>query len=269
MDGFLEREFEEYKRNLRRGFRIVVEGKIPTEEDLVGEAAEEAASLLEEQGIEPPDPDMLSEIGVKRLTRKTISLGIKAMKSAIRDVVGASGVVGTAAIALLMAKAGTDTKTSRLKKMFDFLRRSRGKVTTEELVEYLVSAGFEISRELSEVKYFKKIEENLERRGLEEKVNQILPSIYEPFGKIVGGGRLTGKFVVGEIVAFGGAIGLSELLEIIEEWAEGKRFYSLIRGLELTTPPLIYVMGEIEEAGDRTALSIPLASAYLAHLEEG
>ncbi|RLG46650.1 MAG: hypothetical protein DRN90_06190 [Thermoproteota archaeon] len=168
-----------------------------------------------------------------------------------------------------MAKAGTDTKTSRLKKMFDFLRRSGGKVTTEELVEYLVSAGFEISRELSEVKYFKKIEENLERRGLEEKVNQILPSIYEPFGKIVGGGRLTGKFVVGEIVAFGGAIGLSELLEIIEEWAEGKRFYSLIRGLELTTPPLIYVMGEIEEAGDRTALSIPLASAYLAHLEEG
>jgi len=268
MSDFLEREFEEYKRNLRRGFKIVVEGKIPTNEDLINEASADAMHILAEKGIEVLDSEEVLQIATKRLTKRLVSLGIKTMNSAIRDVVGTSGVVGTAAIALLMAKAGTDTKTSRFKKMLDLVRKKSGRVSSEELIEYLVSAGFEISRELAEVKYFKKIENLLKERGLEERVNDILPSAYEPFGKIVGGGRLTGKFVVGEIVAFGGAVGLSELLEIIEEWSEGKKFSSLLKGLELTAPPIIYVLGEIEEAGDRTALSVPFASAYLAYIKE-
>ncbi len=267
MKELLKREFEEYKRNLKRGFRIIIEGEIPTEKDLVREAARDAAGILAEKGIEELEPDEISQIGVKRLTKKVIDLGIKAMNSAIRDVVGDSGVVGTAAIALLMSKAGTNTKTSGLKRVMDLIRKKEGRVSSEELIEYFVSAGFEISRELSEVKYFRKIEEILRERGLEEKMNQILPQMYEPFGKVVGGRRLTGKFVFGEIIAFGGAIGLSELLEIIEEWSEGRRFSSLLKGLELTAPPIIYVLGEVEEAGDRTALSIPFASAYLAELE--
>ncbi|RLG54320.1 MAG: hypothetical protein DRO00_01495 [Thermoproteota archaeon] len=267
MNDLLERELEEYKRNLRRGFKIIAEGRVPTNEDLIKEASVDAAHILAEKGIEVSDPDEVLRIGTERLTKRVISLGIKAMNSAIRDVIGASGVVGTAAVALLMAKAGTNTKTSGLKKMLDLIRERGGRVSSEELVEYIVSAGFEISRELAEVKYFREIENLLRERKLEDRVNDILPPIYEPFGRIVGGGRLTGKFVVGEIIAFGGAIGLSELLEIIEEWSEGKKFSSLIKSLELATPPIIYVLGEIEEAGDRTALSVPFASAYLAYIK--
>lgn len=268
MKELLKRELEEYKRNLERGFRIIIDGEIPTEDEFIKEAIEDAILILAEKGIEVLEPDEISYIGEKRLTKKIIELGIKAMNSAIRDVVGVSGVVGTAAIALLMAKAGTNTKTSGLKKVMDLIRKKEGRISSEELIEYFVSAGFEISRELSEIKYYREIEGILRERGLEEKVNQILPPAYEPFGKVVGGGRLTGKFVVGEIVAFGGAIGLSELLEIIEERFEGRRLSSLLKGLELTAPPIIYVLGEVEEAGDRTALSIPFASAYLADMEE-
>ncbi len=265
---FLERELEEYKRNLKRGIKIVIEGKTPADENLINEAATEASLILAEKGIKVPDLSEIVRIGRKRLSNKAISLGIEVINNAIKDVIGAPGVVGTAAVALLIAKAGTNTKTSKLRKMLDLIRKIEGTISSEELIEYLVSTGFEISRELSEVKYFRKIEDLLREKGLEDKMKEILPPIYEPFGKIVGGGRLTGKFVVGEIVAFGGAIGLSELLEMIEEWSEGKRLLTLIKSLELTAPPIIYVLGEIEEAGDRTALSIPFASAYSVYLQE-
>jgi len=155
-------------------------------------------------------------------------------------------------------------KPEAFKRLLDSVRTLKDGVSVEEAVEYLSATAVEVVRELPEFRYYKRVDEGLEEAGLGPHVRQLVPAPVYWLGRAVGAGAVTGRFLALEALSFGGVIGLSEVLERLRESKVGEEASRLLRGLEVGAPVLLYVLGEVAEAGDRTALALPAAAAWLA-----
>lgn len=247
-----------YGRNLERGFKILLEGESPGRDRLLAEAVDEALAIL--------GHDRRGEIEelVASLPSEAVENAYTAMEKAIADLTTPTGALGAAAISILMGKAGVEGKPEIIKRLFDAVKSLRDGVTVEEAVEYLSATAVEVVRELPEFESYRKIDQSLDEADLTPHAEHLVPAPFNWLGKAVGAGPVTGRFLALEIVSFGGVIGLSEALERLERSRVGAEASKLIKGLEVGAPVLLYVLGEIAEAGDRTALALPLAAAWLA-----
>ncbi len=247
-----------YWRNLERGFGILLSGEPPSADRLLEEAAEEAAYIL---GHGTP-PELRESL--ESLPPEVVESGLEAIKKAIVDLTTPTGALGAAAISLLVGKAGVEGKPEAFKRLLDSVRTLKDGVSVEEAVEYLSATAVEVVRELPEFRYYKRVDEGLEEAGLGPHVRQLVPAPVYWLGRAVGAGAVTGRFLALEALSFGGVIGLSEVLERLRESKVGEEASRLLRGLEVGAPVLLYVLGEVAEAGDRTALALPAAAAWLA-----
>jgi len=247
-----------YWRNLERGFHILLSGEAPSADQLLGESAEEAAVILG-QG----SPSELRQ-ELETLPEEVVESGLGAIRRAIEDLTTPTGALGAAAVSLLVGKAGVEGKPQAFKRLLDSIRTLKDGVSMEEAVEYLSATAVEVVRELPEFRYYKRIDEGLEEAGLGPQVRQLVPAPVYWLGRAVGAGAVTGRFLALEVISFGGVIGLSEALERLRKTRVGEEASRLLRGLEVGGPVLLYVLGEVAEAGDRTALALPAAAAWLA-----
>ncbi len=247
-----------YWRNLERGFKILLSGEPPSAEQLLEESAEEAARTLGHG-----TPSELRE-GIESLSPEIVESGLEAMRKAVADLTTPTGALGAAAISLLVGKAGVEGKPEAFKRLLDSIRTIRDGVSVEEAIDYLSATAVEVVRELPEFRYYKRVDDGLEEAGLGPHVKQLVPAPVYWLGRAVGAGAVTGRFLALEALSFGGVIGLSEVLERLKESKVGEDASRLLQGLEVGAPVLLYILGEVAEAGDRTALALPAAAAWLA-----
>ena len=266
MSEVIRAGLSEFKRNLRRGFEMLVKQKQPSDEEIVMQASFEAQIIIKRLTGHEPELSEVVQSADDVLPAEIISSGVGASRAAIKDLMTPGGLIGTGIIAALLGKAGVNRKVQALNQAYQAIKRAQSEqaVSLDELVEYVASVGLALAREIREARFYREIDKAMDERGLTPYVDKVLSRAYVPFGKLLGGGKITGKFLAGEILAMGGAITLSEAMEALGESASGETITSILKALEVTTPAALYVIGEIQESGDRTALSVPMAAAHLA-----